>query len=136
MRKDLFASVSLTQACHNTVEPLLCIPLLSEHLHCPDSPNQYVACSLLPVMKFWLDKSSRREPTECCLLAGWIIYITTNSYHWLLGDKTFLQPRGGMLCSDFLSCPVQGFAKFLQFKFLRMRTNYSVKWRLYSLYVM
>jgi len=46
---------------------------------------------------FPLDEGTRREPTEYCVLVGWIVYTTTNSYHWLLDDKTFLQPKGGTM---------------------------------------
>ena len=34
-------------------------------------------------------------PTTQVLFTCWVaFYTTTNSYHWLLGDKTFLQSRG------------------------------------------
>ena len=67
-----------------------------------------VVCSLLLVKKFWLDKSSRREPTECFYLLGGLFIPTTNSYHWLLDDKTFYSSGEGpwMHCSDFLYCPL------------------------------
>ena len=32
-------------------------------------------CGLLAVMKFWLDKSSRREPTGCYLLLGGLFVL-------------------------------------------------------------
>ena len=44
----------------NTVKPPLSGPLLSGNLHCPDSPNWSCGCSLLTIMKFGLDKSTRR----------------------------------------------------------------------------
>ena len=56
-----------------TVEPPLSGPLLSGHLHCPDTSIVrtaqigHVACSLLTIMKFGLDESTRREPKGCCL---------------------------------------------------------------------
>ena len=52
-------------------------PLLYEHLHCPDSPNQ--SC-LLVIMKFGLDESTRREPKSCCLLVRWLVYSTCHNY--------------------------------------------------------
>jgi len=57
----------------------------------------YVVCSLLAVIMFCLDKSTRRQPKGCYLLVGWLVYTTTNCYHWLLVDKAFLQPRGGTM---------------------------------------
>ena len=62
-----------------------------------------MVCSLQTVN--WLDKSTRRGSKGCCcLLVGWLVYYTTNSYHWLLSDKTFYNPGEGSLmhCSDFL----------------------------------
>ena len=41
----------------------------------------HVACSLLTIMKFGLDKSTRREPKDCCLPVWWLVYSTTNNYH-------------------------------------------------------
>ena len=41
----------------------------------------HVACSLLTVMKFGLDESTRREPKGYCLPVWWLVYSTTNNYH-------------------------------------------------------
>ena len=48
----------------------------------------HVACSLLTIIKFGLDESTRREPKGCCLFI--LLIITTT---WLLGDDAFLQSR-------------------------------------------
>ena len=41
----------------------------------------HVACSLLTIMKFGLDESTRRERKGCCLPVWWLVYSTTNNYH-------------------------------------------------------
>ena len=48
-------------------------PPLSGHFHCSGTSIvqtaqiSHVACSLLTIMKFGLDESTRREPKGCCL---------------------------------------------------------------------
>ena len=37
----------------------------------------HVACSLLTILKFGLDESTRREPKGCCLPVWWL----NNNYH-------------------------------------------------------
>ena len=66
---------------------------LSGHLHCLIG---HVACSLLTIMKFGLDESTRREPKGYCLPVWWLVYPTNNNLTttWLLGDNGFLQARG------------------------------------------
>ena len=50
-----------------------------------------MACSLLTIMKFGLDESTRREPVYLFDGLFIVLLITTT---WLLGDNAFLQPRG------------------------------------------
>ena len=69
------------------MEPPLSGPLLSRHFHCPGTSIVrtaqigHVPCSLLTIMKFGLDESTRREPKGCCLPVWWLVYSTTNNYH-------------------------------------------------------
>ena len=54
-----------------------------------------MACSLLTMMKFGLDERTQGGSLRVAvyLLDGsFILLITTTT--WLLGDNTFLQPRG------------------------------------------
>ena len=51
----------------------------------------------MPVMRFWLDKSLKEEAYRVLLQVEWLVFAITNSYHWLLGHKTFLQSRGGTM---------------------------------------
>ena len=37
-----------------------------------------VACSLLTILKFWLDESTRREPIGSCLPARWLVYCVVS----------------------------------------------------------
>jgi len=58
----------------STVELLLSGPPLSRHL------INYLVCCLLAITKFWLDESSRKEPTKYCLLLGGLfiaLYVTS-----------------------------------------------------------
>ena len=41
----------------------------------------HVACSLLTIMKFGLDESTRRESKGCYLPVWWLVYSTNNNYH-------------------------------------------------------
>ena len=43
----------------------------------------HVACNLLTIIKFGLDESTRREPKGCCLPVWWLVYSTTNNYHFV-----------------------------------------------------
>ena len=42
----------------------------------------HVACSLLTIMKFGLDESTRRGPKGCCLPVRWLVYSTNNNYNF------------------------------------------------------
>ena len=52
------------------------------------------SCSLLTMMKFGLDKSTRREPKGCCLHVWWLVFLLIKTTTWWLDDKGFLHPRG------------------------------------------
>ena len=41
----------------------------------------HVTCSLLTIMKFGLDESTRREYKGSCLPVWWLVYATNNNYH-------------------------------------------------------
>ena len=55
---------------------------------------QIVACSLVTIMEFGLDESTRREPKGCVYLFGGLFILLVITTTWSLGDITFLQPRG------------------------------------------
>ena len=74
MRRDLLASVRLTQACRNTVESLLSVPLLSEHLHCPDSPNQLCGLQSIASNEV-LVRQKLKEGAYRVLFTSWVAYL-------------------------------------------------------------
>ena len=39
------------------------------------------------------DKSTRSKRKGCCLIIGWLVYSTINSYHWLLSDLNIFIAR-------------------------------------------
>ena len=64
-----------SKATTTTVEPDLYYPGTSI---VQTAQIGHVACSLLTIMKFGLDESTRREPKGCCLPVWWLVYSTIN----------------------------------------------------------
>jgi len=97
--RKAFCSVFNHFAC--TVEPPLSGPLLSGHLHCRTAQISLVAWSLLTIMKFGLDESTRREPKGCCLPVRWLVYSTYHNYQVI---THFYSPgeRPWMYCGDLV----------------------------------
>jgi len=55
---------------------------------------------LLTVMKFWLEKRSRKLKVVVYLSGGLFANLTcTVTSAWLIGDKTLLRPREGQWCN-------------------------------------
>ena len=75
--------------------PLLSGPLLSGTVSIVRTAQiGHVACSLLTIMKFGLDKSTRRNLKVAVYLFGVLFILLLITTTWLLGDNAFLQPRG------------------------------------------
>ena len=79
-------------------------PPLSGHFIVPTAQISFVACSLLTIMKFELDESTRRVPKGCCLPVRWPVYSTYLNYQVI---THFLQPRGGTIYILNISVTIQ-----------------------------
>ena len=86
----------------STVEPPLSGLLLSGHLYYPGTSIVWtaqighVACSLLTIMEFGLDKSTRREPKGCCLPVWWLLLRLRDTER--LSNKNFIAKLRRALC--------------------------------------
>ena len=85
-----FRSVNIQRNCIVAILPHLHLYYLETSIVCTIQIS-HVACSLMTIMKFALDESTRRESKGYYSPVGGLFILLMITTTWLLDDKAFLQ---------------------------------------------